>query len=205
MVRIILGIALTTTAVFAADLRGTWRWTCCRGQHGGTFYITTQNDDGTFSGRFGSSSSDGKSRLTGRITNSSVRFARTILPDNQTQSWAARLSVQSGISRLVDGRWSGYMFSPGIGGFEAERIKAAAPAPPPASGPSIIGRWKWVCCNGAHSGTSSVRQQDAQGRIRGVFGNGPSDNATPFEGSYNDGQLTFTRHLTGDLQGKRQG
>lgn len=31
MVRIILGVALLTTAVFGADLRGTRRWTCCQG------------------------------------------------------------------------------------------------------------------------------------------------------------------------------
>jgi hypothetical protein len=118
--------------------------------------------------RFGNSPSDGKSPFTGRITHANVRFTRTILPDNQTQSWAARWSVQSGVARLIDGHWSGYMFPPGIGDFEAERIKAAAPDPEPVAGSSIVGRWRWVCCGGGHSGIFTVKQQDAQWRAQVV-------------------------------------
>ena len=105
---------------------------------------------------------------------------------------------------MIDGHWSGYIFSPGLGNFEAERIKAAAADPEPVAGSSIVRRWRWVCCNGGHSGIFTVTQQDAQGRIRGVFGNGPADNATPFEGTYRNGLLRFTRSLNGDLAGQQQ-
>lgn len=204
MIRLILCTALLAPILFGEDLRGTWRWNCCRGQHSGTFQITEQNANGSFSGRFGNSPSDGKSPLKGRITNANVQFTRNILPGNQTQSWVARLSVQAGVAKLIDGHWSGYMFSPGNGDFEAERIKAADPDPEPAAGPSIVGRWNWSCCKGAHAGTFIIREQDSQGLIRGVFGNGPSDGATPFEGTYRNGQLSFTRSLTGNLAGQKQ-
>ena len=205
MIRVLMGmVVLLSTASGMDDLRGTWRWTCCRGQHSGTFQITSQSADGNFSGSFGDSPSDAKTPITGRITNANVRFTRAILPVNQNQSWAARLSVQSGVARLVDGQWSGYSFVAGFGDFQAERVKAVTTTPPQPASNSIVGRWNWGCCRGTHSGTFIVQQQDEQGRIRGVFGNSPSDGATPFEGTYSGGQLVFTRVLTGNIAGQRQ-
>lgn len=205
MIRVLVGIVvLLSTASGMDDLRGTWRWTCCRGQNGGTFQITSQNEDGTFSGRFGDSPSDGKSPFSGRISHASVGFTRVILPVNQNQSWAARLSTESGVVRMIDGHWSGYGFVAGFGDFQAERVKAVTSTPTEPVSNSIVGRWNWGCCKGLYSGTFIVKQQDAQGRIRGVFGNSPSDGATPFEGTYSGGKLIFTRVLTGNIAGQRQ-
>lgn len=101
---------------------------------------------------------------------------------------------------MTDGRWSGFGFVAGYDDFRAERV--VVPAQTVSS--SIIGRWNWSCCGGTHAGTFTVYEQDAEGRIRGKFGNNASDNATPFVGTYRDGELVFTRSLTGSLAGKQQ-
>jgi hypothetical protein len=114
------------------DLRGSWRWTCCRGQYSGTFQITTQSPDGAFSGRFGDTPADGKSPLSGRLTAAGIEFNRTILPVNQNQLWKAQLSGTSSALKMIDGNWSGYGFVAGSSGdFHAEKIAAAPPPPPP--------------------------------------------------------------------------
>ena len=109
------------------DLRGTWRWTCCRGEYSGTFQISTQNPDGTFSGRFGDTSADAKSPLAGHLTATGIEFTRTILQANQNQLWKAQLSGTSDSLKMINGIWSGYGFVAGSdGNFQAEKIGAAA-------------------------------------------------------------------------------
>lgn len=206
------GGAAAPTSASGADLRGSWRWTCCRGLHSGTFQIATQKPDGTFSGRFGDTSSDNKTPLSGRLTLAGVEFTRTITPPDQNQVWTAQLGGTSGSSRMINGNWSGVGFVAGYGDFQAERIgtasspalpTASSPALPTASSPAlptaatgIVGRWTWSCCKGTSSGSFTISEQDTAGRIRGVFGNSPADGATPFEGTYSGGQLVFTRMLT---------
>lgn len=193
-----------TPTVAGTDLRGSWRWSCCRGRHSGTFQITGQNADGTFTGRFGDTANDGRSPISGRIIAANVEFTRRIVAAGQDQRWKAQLSANSGVTRMINGSWSGYAFVAGQSDFQAERIGSGTSTPPQPAASGIVGRWNWTCCKGTSSGTFIVQQQDAQGRIRGVFGNSPSDGATPFEGTYSGGQLVFTRMLTGNIAGQRQ-
>ena len=116
-----------------ADLRGTWRWTCCGGQYSGTFQIGAQTPNGTFSGIFGDTPADGKSPLSGHLTSTAIEFNRTILPANQNQLWKAQLNGTSGNLRMINGSWSGYGLEAGSkGDFHAEKIGSS---PPPASNP----------------------------------------------------------------------
>ena len=181
--------------LYATDLRGEWSWTCCRGLHSGTFQILVQNPDGTFTGRFGDTASDGKSPLRGRLTATGLEFQRTILPGQQLQTWTAGLSASGAALRTTNGRWSGFG---GNGEFQATR-KAVEPA----SG-QIIGKWNWSCCRGGHRGTFTITGQTPDGKIHGAFGNGPSEGASPLDGTFVRGELVFTRHLTGALQGQQQ-
>ncbi len=186
------------------DVRGTWRWSCCRGQHTGTFVIESQNSDGTFTGRFGDGPSDGKSPIAGRVSAAGFQFRRTIMPGHQTQMWEAQLSRTGGGLRTTVGNWSGFGFVAGWGDFQAERIGASSSAQPATRSSSLVGRWTWTCCRGIHAGSFTVQSQDAAGRVRGVFGNTASDGATPFEGTYSDGELVFTRFLTINGHSQRQ-
>ena len=97
--------------------------------------------------------------------------------------------------RTTNGRWSGFG---GNGEFQATR-KAVEPA----SG-QIIGKWNWSCCRGGHRGTFTITGQTPDGKIHGAFGNGPSEGASPLDGTFVRGELVFTRHLTGALQGQQQ-
>jgi hypothetical protein len=79
----------------------------------------------------------------------------------------------------------------------------AAPTPaPPTVSPGIVGRWNWTCCKGTSSGSFTVSEHGADGRIRGVFGGSAADGASPFEGTFSGGQLVFTRFIT--VNGARQ-
>jgi len=136
----ILPIALSCLSLFAQsstpDLRGTWRWTCCRGTNAGTFTIAVQSPDGTFSGRFGNSPADGGTPLSGRLTGSSLEFTRTFSGPNQIQTWKAQVTGSSN-SLKISGRWSGYGFVAGHDDFQAERIGAV----PPPSDAGLNGCW----------------------------------------------------------------
>jgi hypothetical protein len=101
----------TSALLPKTDLRGTWRWTCCGGRHSGTFRISTQNPDGTFSGRFGDSADDARSPLSGRITSAGIEFTRTILSAGQNQLWKAQLSGTGSHLTMINGKWSGYGFA----------------------------------------------------------------------------------------------
>jgi hypothetical protein len=193
-----------TPAMGGTDIRGSWRWTCCRGRHSGTFQITGQNSDGTFTGRFGDAAVEGGSPISGRLTAAGVEFTRGIPAVGQSQYWKAQLSAGSGVTRMVNGTWNGYAFVAGQNDFQAERIGSGTSTPPQPAASGIVGRWNWTCCKGTSSGTFTVSGQDSQGRIRGVFGNSAADGATPFEGTYSGGKLVFTRSLTGKLAGQRQ-
>lgn len=173
---------------------GTWVWKCCRGAHSGTFTIQTQDAEGRFIGRFGNGPSDGQTPLQGRIRGTRIEFTRSSPAwGGGKQQWAAELEVRSGRLRTVNGRWSGYSHAPGVDDFEASLTR---PEGPEATISPILGRWGWECCRGGHSGTFTIQELLRDGSLRGVFGNSPADGATPFEGSYRRGVLTFTRHVT---------
>jgi hypothetical protein len=86
-------------------------------------------------------------------------------------------------------------------GIRAVGSTSQLPASPTAS-ISLAGRWNWTCCKGASSGSFTVSEHGADGRIRGVFGSSASDGASPFEGTFSNGQLVFTRFIT--VNGARQ-
>lgn len=193
-----------TLAGSSTNLIGAWTWRCCRGAHSGTFTIDSQDANGRFSGRFGNSPSDGGTLLQGRIRDNRIEFTRSSPAWNGgKQQWSAGLELRSGRLTTVQGRWSGYGFTSGNDDFEATLARPKAPAAAPAapastssSTSSLLGRWQWGCCRGAHSGTFTIQEHRPDGTIRGIFGNTPSDGATPFDGSYRNGAITFTRRLT---------
>jgi hypothetical protein len=184
------------------DLRGTWNWTCCAGRHRGTFQIASQNADGSFSGQFGNGPDDGRSPIAGRLTGAAVAFTRTIVTVKKDQTWQGSVTAGSGGALAMKGTWGGYGYLAGASDFSAQ--KAAGAADPPGSYPaSVAGRWSWTCCKATVSGTWTL-SQDSQGKVKGTFGNGPGEGASPFEGTYADGVLTFARTLTGSLAGRQQ-
>jgi len=91
------------------DLTGTWEWHCCQGRHAGNFTVERFSSDGSFSGRFGNSASDGATPFEGRLVNSRMEFRRSISSvPGQTQVWTADLRAIQGGFETVNGRWSGY-------------------------------------------------------------------------------------------------
>jgi len=191
----------------STNLLGAWTWRCCRGAHSGTFTIDRQDAGGRFSGRFGNTPSDGGTLLQGRIRGNRIEFTRSSPAWNGgTQQWTAGIEVRNGRLHTVNGRWRGYGFTSGNDDFEATLARPKAPAAPTAPAPSapastsstssLLGRWQWGCCRGGHSGTFTIQEHRPDGSLRGIFGNSPSDGATPFEGSYRHGVLSFTRHIT---------
>jgi hypothetical protein len=81
--------------------------------------------------------------------------------------------------------------------------EGAAPAhAPPTGSVGIVGRWNWTCCKGTSSGSFTVSEHGADGRIRGVFGSSAADGGSAFEGTFSGGQLVFTRFITAN--GARQ-
>jgi hypothetical protein len=191
----VLALLAGCCGAYGTDLRGEWSWTCCGGRHDGTFQILVQNADGSFSGRFGDSTADGKSPMQGRITPTGLEFQRTILPGRQIQNWTSGLSASGATLRMTNGRWSGFG---GSGEFQATRKTVE-----PAAG-QITGKWNWTCCGGAHRGTFTIAGQTPDGKIHGIFGNGPSEGTTPLDGTFARGEIVFTRHLKGALQGQQQ-
>ncbi|MBN8731431.1 MAG: hypothetical protein J0L64_12885 [Acidobacteria bacterium] len=173
---------------------GTWVWKCCRGAHSGTFTIQSQDSEGRFSGRFGNGPSDGQTPIHGRIRGNRIEFTRSSPAWNGgKQQWSADLQVRSGRLSTVNGRWSGYSHAPSVDDFEASLTR---PEGPGATLSPMLGTWRWECCRGAHSGTFTIQELLADGSLRGIFGNGPADGASPFEGTYRRGALSFTRHVT---------
>lgn len=173
---------------------GTWVWKCCRGAHSGTFTIQSQDSEGRFTGRFGNGPSDGQTAMQGRIRGSRMEFTRSSPAwSGGKQQWAADLEVRSGRLHTRNGRWSGYSHSPGADDFEASLTR---PEGPGAAISPMVGRWRWECCRGGHSGTFTIEELHPDGAVRGIFGNSPDDGASPFEGTYRSGVLSFTRHVT---------
>ncbi len=74
--------------------------------------------------------------------------------------------------------------------------------PSPAAPSSLVGRWNWSCCKGSSSGSFTIEEHGPDGRIRGVFGSSAADGGSPFEGTFANGQLAFTRFIT--VNGSRQ-
>lgn len=173
---------------------GTWVWKCCRGAHSGTFTIQTQDSEGRFSGRFGNGPSDGQTPIQGRIRGNRIEFTRSSPAwSGGKQQWSADLEVLGGRLHTVNGHWSGYSHAPGADDFVASLTR---PEGPGATISPMLGRWRWECCRGGHSGTFTLQELLPDGAVRGVFGNSPDDGASPLEGSYRRGVLSFTRHVT---------
>ena len=111
------------------QVTGAWRWTCCRGAHGGTFTIFEQGPDGAIQGRFGDSAADAATPLEGRLPGERMEFTRHLRIDGrkETQQWRAGLRREGDALVTIDGRWSGYAAGADNTDFQA-RMEAALPS-----------------------------------------------------------------------------
>jgi hypothetical protein len=110
-----------------AELRGRWRWSCCRGAHSGRWEITDQKPDGTFLGAFGGAAADDVGSIEGRVQGNRVEFARRGTVEGQAfeQHWSGVMRGETLRGRLE------------FGDFIAERIEVPRPVIAEAPGGGI--------------------------------------------------------------------